>query len=218
MLQNKISYFQGTEKPKKYKPDKSIIEQPRFKEVFYKNYDTYDIGSNGPGSGWHNMHKYKSVSDFLNSKRKRMKNKYKDTINNRKKRHEKIQSRINFFYRIIKLAIDFPIDEQINLEPESVNSYSDTVPIGGQLDEYLTQSDFESKTPDQLNFGRDYIEDASNIITNNNNNNSLSASEPSLYGMPDGIEPQEDLDAPNSENPHYGILESGTDIYDKMWI
>lgn len=83
----KVAYFQGgggvnepTPKEKKYKSDPAIVMQTRFKEPFYRNYDLYDIPGFehiGPGAGWHSMQKYKSVSEFLEAKRKKMKDKYK---------------------------------------------------------------------------------------------------------------------------------------------
>jgi len=42
------------------------------RKVFFNNYDTYEASS-GPGAGWHSMHKYKSIKDFLKAKRKRKK-------------------------------------------------------------------------------------------------------------------------------------------------
>lgn len=83
----KRAYFQGgggvnepTPGKKKYKSDPAIVNQTRFKEPFYRNYDIYDIPGFehiGPGAGWHSMQKYKTVSEFLDAKRKKMRDKYK---------------------------------------------------------------------------------------------------------------------------------------------
>jgi len=119
--------------------------------------------------------------------------------------------------------IDFPIDDQIESGPilGDSGSYSDSVPIGGQLDEYLTEPDFEGKSPDQLNFGHDYVEDEhadKELDLDVLFQKYLQPAEPSLYGLPDGISPPEDLDAPNDENPQYGETNSGNTLYDKMSI
>ena len=59
------------------KSEKKLIDQPRFKTQFFKNYD-YVENSTGPGAGFYqNMHEYKSVKDFLDKKKKRNKDKYK---------------------------------------------------------------------------------------------------------------------------------------------
>lgn len=119
--------------------------------------------------------------------------------------------------------IDFPIDDQIGSGPILGDSgtYSDSVPIGGQLDEYLTEPDAEGKSPDKLDFGRDYVEDEQadkELDLDALSQKYLKPAEPSIYGLPDGISPPEDLDAPNNENPQYGETDSGNTLYDKMWI
>jgi hypothetical protein len=90
MSQDKKAYFQGgggvnepTPKKKKYKSDEAIVNQPRFKEPLYRNYDLYDTegvdgpAKHGPGAGWNSMQDYKSVGDFLKDRRKKLKDKYK---------------------------------------------------------------------------------------------------------------------------------------------
>lgn len=247
-MSNKKAYFQGgggvnepAPKKKKYKSDKAIVVQPRFKEPFYRNYDVYDPPGfeHGPGAGWHSMDQYKSVSEFLKHRRKKLKDKYKaddswieDTEENRKERIKKMKTRARMFNKLIKIAnkvytdvnlIDFPIDDQINSSPIIGDSgtYSDAVPIGGQLDEYLTLPDFEGKLPSQLDFGRDYVEDEkSNDLIDKLEKKYLSPKENGLYGLPDGMN-EEDLDADktvNHINPEYGETDSGNTLYDKTWI
>lgn len=257
MSQSKKAYFQGTEEPtpkkKKYKSDPALVVQPRFKEPFYRNYDLYDVpGEHGPGSGYTHMNEFKSVKDFLNHRRKKLKDKYKadDSWQLDNGTRTKKQARSILLNRLVKVAIDFPIDDQIS-SPILGDSgtYSDSVPIGGQLDEYLTLPDFEGKSVDQLNFGRDYSPGCSNcgfignretgeifdttfpcpecgeggvgnksIDLDNLENKYLNPAEPSIYGLPDGISPPEDLDAPNDENPQYGTTDSGNTVYNEMWI
>jgi tRNA nucleotidyltransferase/poly(A) polymerase len=129
----KKAYFQGgggvnepTPKKKKYKSEKAIVVQPRFKEPFYHNYDLYETEGVdgppklGPGAGWNDMHQYKSISEFLKAKRKRMKDKYKaddawieDNEKNYQERVDKMTTRAILLFRLVKTAIDFETDNQI---------------------------------------------------------------------------------------------------------
>jgi hypothetical protein len=265
MSQSKNAYFQGgggvnepTPKKKKYKSEKAIVVQPRFKEPLFKNYDLYDVpGKHGPGAGFYqNMDKYKSVEDFVNQKRKRNKNKYKaedswieDTDSNRKERIQKMKTRAKLLSRLTKTAIDFPIDDDITpigrdteayykpnqLGPEGKDistfpsvtnlgdyeAYSSPVGIGGRGDKYLPLPSFEGKTPHELEFGHDAKESdkkGEDIDLEDLLKLFLNPAEPSLYGLPDGFSPPEDLDAPSNENPQYGVTDSGNTLYDKMWM
>ena len=225
MLKNKTSYFQGTEEPKpkkqQYEPDDSIVAQPRFVEPFFKNYDAYNVkGKHGPGAGWHEMSKYKSTKDFIKAKRKKLKNKYKakDSYNRKKK----IKARINLLGKIMKVAIDFPIDDNINSTPilGDSGSYIDSVPIGGRGDKYFALNDFEGKRPEQLNFGRDYTEDEEADPYLYDLEEILNPKEPDLL-FPNGFDPEEDLDADktvNNPNTEYGITDSGNTVYKNMWF
>lgn len=225
MLKNKISYFQGTEKPKpkqqQYQPDDSVVVQTRFKEPFYKNYDLYNTtGKHSPGSGWNEILQHKSIKDFINKKRKRLKNKYKSK--DKYKRKKRINARINLLNNLLKVAIDFPIDDNIGSGSILGDSgaYSDSVPIGGQLDEYLPINDFEGKRPEQLNFGRDYTEDEDDDFYLSDIDNILNPKEPDLL-LQNGFDPEEDLDADktvNVPNTQYGITDSGNTVYNNMWF
>lgn len=235
MFKNRLGYFQGTEEPtpkkKKYKSEPLLIDQTRFKEPFYHNYDLYDVKGFehiGPGTGYNCLHDFKSVKDFLNHKRKKQKDKYKPDDSWKLDdgsitKHNPIKARKILFNRLMKLAIDlnyidFPIDDQIGSGSILGNSdvYDSAAPIGGMLDEYLPLKDFEGKSPVELDFGRDYNEDGSKEDFNINKlvQKYLNPAEPSLYGLPDGILPQEDLDAPDIDNPQYGTTDSGNMTYD----
>lgn len=206
----KKSYFNGTEPPKKYKPEKLIPIKPRFDEPIYNNYDLYDVeGKQGPGSGFYqNMHKYKSVKDFINKKRKLFKKKYKNK--------NKMARRILLLSAFMKKAIDFSIDDQIksNTIIENYDTYNDYVQIGGNLDQYLPLEDFEGKSVDKLNFGRDYIDELQLLF----DDLILNPKETDLYGLPDGIIDKEDLDSPSKKNPYYGTTDSGNTSYNKVWF
>ena len=235
MLKNKKSYFQGgggvnepTPHKKKYKSDDQILTQSRFEEPLYFNYDLYETKENiGPGTGAYRIDKHKSIKDFLNKSRKRIKEKYKsnDSFIDNEGRKKRIKARKNLLNKFLKIGIDFKIDDQINSGPISENndsSYSNAIPIGGILnpDEILPENDSHLKSPDKLNFSRD--------IDQNNNlekflkeilNKYPKLQQSSFLGLPDGIESDEDLDAYNTENnmnPEYGITDSGNTFYDKI--
>jgi hypothetical protein len=237
MQHNKKAYFQGgggvnepTPKKKKYKSEKALLIQPRFEEPLYRNYDVYDVGGeHTPGTGAYHMDKHKSVKEFL--KNKKTKDKYKaqdswieDTKSNRQERINKMKTRASLLSHFIKTAIDFPIDDNIQSSPilGDEGAYIDSAGIGGYLDEYLPLNDFEDKTPAQLDFGRDYVDEAiRNKAILNLINKYLNPKEPDLLGLLNGIDPEEDLDADktvNRINPEYGITDSGNLIYQKMWI
>lgn len=244
MLPNKKSYFQGgggvnepTPKKKKYKSEKSIVVQPRFEEPFYRNYDLYDVGGkHGPGTGAYHS-KHKSVKDFLKEKSKN-KEKYKanDSWNEgseKKDRSRRMKLRANLLYGLTKFAIDYdndylttPIDEN----PDG-NGYTDISQFGGLLDA-IPLTDFEGKTIDHLNFGRDYDQEVAEDLRNTSKDlkdlaedfytkyeKFLNAKEPDLFGLPDGFEPGEDLDSDKTKythNPEYGTTDSGNTLYSKI--
>lgn len=239
----KVAYFQGgggkdgvntpTPKKKKYKSDPAIVNQPRFKEPFFRNYDLYDTpGEHSPGAGYHSLQKYKSVSEFLAAKRKKLKDKYKaddswilDSGEITKSNPDNKKARAALLNRIIKTAIDFPIDDQI--EPElagpsvSDNSVGQANLIGGYLDKYLPEDDFEGKPPTALDFGRDYvgdkepkkglkIEDIEKLLDQYLSHGT--------FGLPDGVDmPDGDLTDPTDLNPEYGTLGPESLMYEDKW-
>jgi hypothetical protein len=122
MSQSKKAYFQGgggvnepTPGKPKYKAEPAILVQPRFEEPFYRNYDVYNTegvdgpAKYGPGAGWHHMHEYKSIKEYLQHQRQRLKGKYVAddmwiTEENRKKRVEMMSVRASLLSRIVKTA------------------------------------------------------------------------------------------------------------------
>lgn len=141
---NKKSYFQGgggvnepKPKKKKYKSDDAIVVQPRFEEPFYSNYDLYDVGDTGPGTRLKKKKKIYKANDsyFSNGK-----------IKKRKSALRKI-----FFGEIIKSAMDFVLDNQIDSSPIIGNydtSYEASVPTGAF--DGMQSIDIQSKNNDML--------------------------------------------------------------------
>jgi len=239
----KKAYFQGgggvnkpTPKKKKYKSDPKIVDQTRFKEPFYKNYDLYDIPGFehiGPGAGYHSMQKYKSISEFLKDKRKKMKDKYKaddswiQDDGEITKKNPNIKTRANLLSKLIKTGIDFSIDEYIDpslTAPDGGVSETDTSVghaslQGGYLDEYLPENDFEGKSPDTLDFGRDYVSEdiKDSIVDIKHIEHLLKHYLGQLYGLPDGVLLEdEDLD-PDNKNPYYDTVGPESLIYEDKW-
>lgn len=229
--QIKSAYFHGgggpnepAPKQKKYKSEKAIVVQPRFEEPFYRNYDLYDVGGkHGPGTGAYHGKKHKSIKEFLSKK----KNKYKaqdswTEDSDKDSKNKRMKTRANLLAKLTKLAIDFPIDENIKSGPmiEFIGVYDDSTRLDGILDEYLPLPDFEGKTVDKLNFGRDYTEYPKiSDVLNKILSKYFNPKEPDLLGLSNGFEPEEDLD-PNHTlsdlNPEYGTTDSGNLIYSKM--
>ena len=262
---NKQSYFQGgggvnePAKPgeKKYHSDPAIVVQPRFKEPFYQNYDLYTVPGMedvGPGTGWHGLQNYKSVTEFLKARRERLKPRYvaDDSwqLDNgkRTKENPKIKARAKLLSRIIKTAIDFPLDE--TLDPTVGDNQGEEAkgPLG-YSDVSTPAYDFEGKSPGTLNFGRDYsgsdqyprgcpkcgflggpggpVYDTTYPCPQCHQGGAIVMGDESIlapgsegpYGLPEGIElPDEDLTNSKNINPYYGTTDSGNTMYNNMRI
>lgn len=204
-MQNKISYYQGTAAPKKYKVDKSDVAEPRFDTPFFNNYDLYDCDS-GPGAGYHELTEYKSVSDFLKDRRKRSKFKIKSP--NRKIAFRKI---------LLKTAIDFATDDQIKSSPilSDDDSYSHSVYVGGMNDYVNPFYDFNDKSFEHLNFGRDYSDNGGQKLNDDSIKILLNLeSEKPPYGLPDGLPDREDISDYGGVNPYFGTTDLGNTIFE----
>ena len=261
---NKVAYFQGgggVNEPephkKKYKSDKAIRIQPRFKEPLYYNYDYVEAdgidgkAKHGPGAGYTSLQDYDSIQEFLKARRKKLKDKYKadDSWIEDKKASIKLASDQN--------NIDFPVDNQIGndfiigdstsyLMPNEIGSVPfsrDNAEMPGEIGSGTVESyptavpglnfnynalqDEDGKQESTLNFGN-------NIETRDLNRNEvdhdflnkiinkyLNRDEIGLFGLPDGIVPNSDLDADqtiSTENPDYGTTNSGNTTYEGTWI
>jgi len=159
MSNDKLAYYGGTEKPTpkktKYKAEPALVVQPRFKEPFYNNYDLYETEGvdgapkHGPGASlYQNMDKYDSVDDFK-KKKKKIKDKYKaddswiqpDGSITKTKKANKIARRMALMSILTKMAIDFPIDEQISESIDGEGVAGNTSLIGGMLSSNETVPD-----------------------------------------------------------------------------
>jgi hypothetical protein len=250
-MSDKKAYFQGgggvnepTPKKKKYKSDPALVNQPRFKEPLYRNYDLYNTpGEHSPGAGYHDMTKYKSVSDFLKAKRKKLKHKYKAddswiqddgsiTKENPDKK-SRMKARAALLSKLTKIAIDFPLDEYSQPDVSSGIPEDIDVPLrsGGYSHRYVPHNDLDDKSPSALNFGRDYPEqntcrhckkpkiDVTFSCEHCGKGGPLVAKEPAILGLLDGIVPIEDLDADKTigrKNPEYGTTNAGNIPYFKI--
>jgi hypothetical protein len=133
--------------------------------------------------------------------------------------------------------IDFPVDEYISPEisapdtdtEDNDNPVGQANQMGGYLDEYLPENDFEGKPPTALDFGRDYdlesierlkeltpeaaphdLESIQNLLEKYLSHG--------LYGLPDGVDlPDEDLGSPTDLNPDYGTLGPESLMYEDKW-
>lgn len=245
MSQNKNAYFQGgggpnepTPKKKKYKSDKAIVVQPRFEEPFYRNYDLYDVGGkHSPGTGAYRMDKHKSIKEFIKEKRKKNKDKYKADDqwiedSNREERVSRMKTRARLLSNLVKVAIDFPIDDQINSTPidavsEQYDSYDDAAIIGGRTSKYFSLPDFEGKSSEKLNIGRDYTDRHKSehdeeviALLNKFLHKYFSPKETELFSLINGFEPDQEVNVSKKINPmvpEYGTTDSGNTIYTKMW-
>lgn len=131
---NKVAYFQGggkenepEPKKRKYKTDKAILVQPRFKDPFYRNYDYVDCEGadgppeHGPGAGHTGINNFDSIEDFLAARRNRLKNKYvADDSWIESKPAEKKSTAASVRNHLIKQAIDYPIDDQYNQQGQMI--------------------------------------------------------------------------------------------------
>jgi hypothetical protein len=339
-MPSKKAYFQGgggvnqpTPGKPKYKVDKAITVQPRFVEPFYKNYDLYDVegvdgpAHHGPGSGWNHINQFKSIKEFLQFRRRRLKGKYvaddsyiEDTPSNHRERVDKMKIRAVLLHRLVKRGgdnndlgtgfyenlehyksvrdfmqrtplgrdhgakikpeweraqdvndIDFPVDDDINhdtiIMPQEGQYHPPKLVGPSGTDDFTTQpndegteniqiqftspqiagehtyvplADFDGRSDDALNFGRDYDDESSPVGRTWDDNSDMDAlldvleakyldddeaetilqpAETEIYGLPDGVESEaKDADRTiSTENPDYGIPDSGRQMYEDKW-
>lgn len=104
-------------------------------------------------------------------------------------------------------------------------SYPYSAQIGGYLDKYLSQPDFDDKPESTIDFGNDLTDDDEEPYDLEEPDlkhlfNKYLNSEPDhgLYGLPDGVDlPDEDLGDPTMIDPDYGTLGPESLIYEDKW-
>jgi hypothetical protein len=220
----KQSYFNGTEPPtpkkKKYKSDPAIVVQPRFEEPFYRNYDLYeapgvsDKPKHGPGAGWHSMQNYKSIKDFLKSRRKKLKNKYKANDSWIKDNGEITKSNSSKFREFIRLAFD---NNDIDFPSDDLNSWINTedsgrsMPVTGLADPYTPNISFNKNKINNFGLGVDMTpEEDINIDEELDEfiDRVFGPAESPMLGLPDGVE-EEFKDADQTGPNSSGTTNSG---------
>lgn len=241
-LTSKKAYFQGgggvnepTPKKKKYKSEPALVHQPRFEEPLYYNYDLYDTpGKHSPGAGYNSMHKYKSMKEFIEAKRKKMKDKYEADDSwilddgSITKKNPNIKTRAALLEKIIKAgsndenSIDFPIDDQIKSTIDHDADLSHHSLEMGGMGFPGVPDDFEGKSPSALNYGRDYVEDE--VPTDKKDLESLiekylnHETKTEFLGLPDGFNHSEEEDTlVDTKNPDYGTLGPDSLMYEDKW-
>lgn len=136
----KLGYFQGgggvnepEPKKTKYKAEPAQEAKPRFKMPFFRNMDYAgnDDAEVSPGVGWNSMENFKSVKDFLEHKRKKLKGKYvaDETLiddSTVKERKEKMKIRASTLSGLTKQAIDFPLDDRWDKSSEGGAIHGDS--------------------------------------------------------------------------------------------
>lgn len=194
------------------------IEHSQSRNLFFKNYDLYETkgvngpAKTGPGAGFYqNMDKYKSISDFLKQKRK------------------KIKQRKNALLMIAKKAfdqnyIDFPSDylytdilSDISGDTEMSGMYSASVPTS--YNEFYV-SDIEEKSTYNSNIKvnnmgqKDYsIKDLKKDLFEFD---TLNPSESDVYSLKQIVQPREDLETGYNKNPFSGTTDLGINIYNNI--
>jgi len=103
------------------------------------------------------------------------------------------------------------------------SSYINSTQIAGQHS-YLPLADEEGRSADALDFGRDYTGDLMPGDLNEDDlaelaKKYLEPSETGLFGLPDGLSPEDHDAVPleQVEDPFTGISDIGTNIYDDRW-
>jgi hypothetical protein len=182
--------------------------------VLYKNYDLYPNKGDGPDiSFYQELYKFKSVQDYLNSKKKK------------KRKKKKIKNRKIAFYLISMSSkkedennLDFITDDVTTPIPNSPSvSGANTI---GYIDPYTPPNDFYDKdVGTNLDYGvaKDYPDEQKTIDILSDSfekNKPITPAEPPIQGIPDGIEDKQDQDHTYNVNDRYQRTNSGNISYE----
>lgn len=135
--------------------------------------------------------------------------------------------------------IDFPIDDQVSpILSDSGSSYLDSIPISYQ-ENYTAEPDQDNKGEQTLDFGEDLTNEepcagrpfeSANPKPHANKSDKkidleeleqkyLTPAETDIYGLPDGVDSEDKgaVQTISTENPYYGITDSGRQMYEDKW-
>jgi hypothetical protein len=134
--------------------------------------------------------------------------------------------------------IDFPIDDQVTPIEGNMGTYVDSIPISYQ-ENYTAEPDQDGKGEETLDFGEDLTNEEmpsgrpfesadpqpksnkvhKKIDLDKMEQKYLTPAETEIYGLPDGVDSEaKDADQTiSTENPDYGITDSGRQMYGDKW-
>ena len=210
--------------------DRMMVRAELLSKLVKTSQRNFDLGK----GLYENMDKYDSVKDFLGDENK-LDFPYDDIesgsiIGNNSEEHEMPQS-------LGPAGAPFDTSTfpgQTNLGDFDTYPYS--AQLGGLMDKYLPQNDFEGKKPEELDFGRDYSDGSEDLsgrcyetgegeLATNYRLEELidkylnPAPNKGVFGLPDGVgELQSDeTGSPSGMNPYYGTTDMGITSYEDKW-
>lgn len=149
----------------KYKPEPINHDDTKARGVFFRNYDLYDTGGPGPGTGlYQHMDEYESVADFRKKKKKENERKKRmalfesfmsTTTKPQTIRSEKIAKILNMVDIFVKSASDCNCLDFAHEEHDTQLPFNPAVPAPlGLIDSMYPEEDLEGKPVTNLYYGR----------------------------------------------------------------
>lgn len=209
-------WIEDTDSNRKQRIENMKVRSNLFSRIIKTAQRNYDYGK----GLYENMDKYDSVEDFLNGDKNSIDFPVDSQIG-----EGSIRDTSETYEKPNRLGPGINADS--NIFPATVGlgdeeSYPYSAQIGGYLDQYLPQDDFEGKPDSELDFGRDYTEETEDpgVLKEEDlerlMKKYLSPKENGLFGLPDGISPPDDIDPSatvNTPNPEYGTTDEGIIMY-----